>query len=142
MIASLDSKHAVGIARTLILAGLCVAILLTPPAVEGAKTQDTGSASSLFDKELFEPLEFRNIGPFRGGRSTAVTGVLGDPLTFYMGTTGGGVWKTADGGGSWKNISDGHFAALRSAPGSGTLGPQRTLRRHRIGLPTRQHLTR
>ncbi len=121
MVASLDSKHAVGIAKTLILAGLSVAILLTPPAVEGAKTQDTGSASSLFDKELFEPLEFRNIGPFRGGRSTAVTGVLGDPLTFYMGTTGGGVWKTADGGGSWKNISDGHFAvasvgALAVAP--------------------------
>jgi len=121
MIASLDSKHAVGIAKILILAGLCVAILLTPPAVEGAKTQDTGAASGLFDKELFEPLEFRNIGPFRGGRSTAVTGVLGDPLTFYMGTTGGGVWKTADGGGSWKNISDGHFAvasvgALAVAP--------------------------
>jgi len=121
MVASLDSKHAVGIAKILILAGLSVAILLAPAAVDGAKTEGNASATSLFDKDLFEPLKFRNIGPFRGGRSTAVTGVLGDPLTFYMGTTGGGVWKTADGGASWKNISDGHFTtasigALAVAP--------------------------
>ncbi len=54
-------------------------------------------------------LEFRNIGPFRGGRSVAVTGVRGQPLVFYFGATGGGVWKTTDGGDAWKNVSDKFF---------------------------------
>ena len=54
-------------------------------------------------------LEFRCIGPFRGGRSAAVTGVQGKPMLFYMGATGGGVWKTENGGSTWKNISDGYF---------------------------------
>ena len=58
---------------------------------------------------LAEALQFRCIGPFRGGRSAAVTGVPGDPMTFYMGATGGGVWKTTNGGSTWENISDGFF---------------------------------
>ena len=58
---------------------------------------------------LYQGLKFRNIGPFRGGRSVASSGVIGDPMTYYMGTCGGGVWKTDDAGGSWKNISDGYF---------------------------------
>ena len=58
---------------------------------------------------LEESLQFRSIGPFRGGRSAAVAGVEGDPMTFYMGATGGGVWKTSNGGTTWKNISDGYF---------------------------------
>jgi photosystem II stability/assembly factor-like uncharacterized protein len=49
------------------------------------------------------------VGPFRGGRSTAVTGVPGEAHTFLMGTTGGGVWKTEDAGMHWTNISDGFF---------------------------------
>ena len=57
----------------------------------------------------FKPLKYRNIGPFRGGRSVTATGVIGDPLTYYMGTTGGGLWKTTDGGQRWNNISDGYF---------------------------------
>jgi photosystem II stability/assembly factor-like uncharacterized protein len=59
--------------------------------------------------ESFKPLKYRNIGPFRGGRANAGTGVIGDPMTYYMGTTGGGVWKTTDAGQHWKNISDGFF---------------------------------
>ena len=55
------------------------------------------------------PLKYRNIGPFRGGRSVTASGVVGDPLTYYMGTTGGGVWKTTDAGQLWHNISDGYF---------------------------------
>lgn len=54
-------------------------------------------------------LEYRCIGPFRGGRSAAVTGVEGKPMLFYMGTTGGGVWRTENGGTTWENISDGYF---------------------------------
>ncbi|MEY2904873.1 MAG: hypothetical protein RJA52_889, partial [Bacteroidota bacterium] len=55
------------------------------------------------------PAKFRNIGPFRGGRSVSVSGVKGDQLTYYMGTTGGGLWKSTDAGQQWKNISDGYF---------------------------------
>ncbi|MDE3252570.1 MAG: glycosyl hydrolase [Bacteroidota bacterium] len=58
---------------------------------------------------IFKPVKWRSIGPFRGGRSVAATGVVGDPATYYMGTTGGGLWKTDDMGITWNNISDGYF---------------------------------
>mgnify|MGYP000656385476 FL=1 len=58
---------------------------------------------------IFNSVKYRNIGPFRGGRSVAASGVVGDPMTYYMGNTGGGLWKTEDGGQLWKNISDGYF---------------------------------
>ncbi|MBT7529270.1 MAG: glycosyl hydrolase, partial [Flavobacteriaceae bacterium] len=57
----------------------------------------------------FGALEYRLIGPFRGGRSAAVTGVPNKPNLYYFGATGGGVWKTQDGGNKWENISDGFF---------------------------------
>lgn len=60
-------------------------------------------------EKTFKALKWRNIGPFRGGRSVASSGVAGDPLTYYMGNTGGGLWKTEDAGISWDNISDGFF---------------------------------
>ncbi|HYK40752.1 MAG TPA: glycosyl hydrolase, partial [Thermoanaerobaculia bacterium] len=59
--------------------------------------------------KLYEGLEFRNIGPFRGGRVTAVAGVRGQPLVYYQGATGGGVWKTVDGGSNWQPMSDKFF---------------------------------
>lgn len=59
--------------------------------------------------ELLSPVKYRNIGPFRGGRSVCASGVVDDQLTYYMGTTGGGLWKTDDAGQIWKNISDGFF---------------------------------
>ncbi len=59
--------------------------------------------------EYFSAVEWRNIGPFRGGRSAAVTGVSNKANLFYMGATGGGVWKTTDAGNTWQNISDGFF---------------------------------
>jgi photosystem II stability/assembly factor-like uncharacterized protein len=52
-------------------------------------------------------LSWRNIGPARGGRAQAVAGVIGDRNTYYMGATGGGVWKTTDAGGTWTNVTDG-----------------------------------
>lgn len=61
------------------------------------------------DKKLYDALEYRLIGPFRGGRSAAVTGVQGKPNLFYFGAAGGGVWRTKDGGRTWENISDGYF---------------------------------
>jgi photosystem II stability/assembly factor-like uncharacterized protein len=60
-------------------------------------------------EEYFTPVKYRSIGPFRGGRSNTATGVVGDPMTYYMGTTGGGLWKTHNGGQNWYNISDGYF---------------------------------
>ncbi len=65
------------------------------------------SAKSTLDK-AYHSLKFRNIGPFRGGRSVASSGVIGDPMTYYMGTMGG-VWKTSDAGVTWRNITDGHL---------------------------------
>ena len=62
-----------------------------------------------YDTSLYSAIKWRSIGPFRGGRSAAVTGVRGKPTLFYMGTTGGGVWKSTDGGSNWENISDGYF---------------------------------
>jgi photosystem II stability/assembly factor-like uncharacterized protein len=61
------------------------------------------------EESAFGALEYRLLGPFRGGRSAAVTGVPGKPNLFYFGATGGGVWETKDGGRHWKNISDGFF---------------------------------
>ena len=57
-----------------------------------------------------DAFQFRNVGPLRGGRVTTVAGVESQPSVFYMGATGGGVWKTDDYGMSWENISDGFFA--------------------------------
>jgi len=73
------------------------------------RPQAESPARVAMDSSLFNSLEFRNIGPFRGGRSVAISGIVSDPLTYYMGSTGGGVWKTENAGQSWKNISDGHF---------------------------------
>ncbi len=62
-----------------------------------------------FDSSLYQALEWRSIGPYRGGRVTAVAGIPGQAETYYFGATGGGVWKTEDGGLSWKCVSDGFF---------------------------------
>lgn len=58
----------------------------------------------------YESYEFRNVGPTRGGRVTAVAGTVAESGTFYLGASGGGVWKTDDYGTTWKNVSDGYFA--------------------------------
>ncbi|MCB9876348.1 MAG: glycosyl hydrolase [Planctomycetes bacterium] len=60
-------------------------------------------------QDLFDTLEWRLVGPFRGGRVAAVTGVVGNRDTYYMGAAGGGVWRTTDAGKSWHNLSDGTF---------------------------------
>jgi len=62
-----------------------------------------------YDQSLLKGLQWRSVGPYRGGRSTAVTGVSSQPNVFYFGATGGGVWKTTDGGINWAPISDDDF---------------------------------
>ena len=61
------------------------------------------------EKNVLSTLEYRCVGPTRGGRVTTVSGVIGKPSTYYMGATGGGVWKTEDFGITWFNVSDGYF---------------------------------
>ena len=74
-----------------------------------AQAQKNKSFVSGPDTSLYSSVKWRHLGPFRGGRSCAVTGVPGKPNLFYFGATGGGVWKTENGGRTWKNISDGYF---------------------------------
>ena len=62
-----------------------------------------------YNSILHESVKYREIGPFRGGRSAAVVGVPGKPNLYYFGATGGGVWKTENGGETYENISDGFF---------------------------------
>jgi len=82
-------------------------------------------AASIPD-ELLNSMSFRLVGPFRGGRVTAVTGVSGDPMTYYMGSTGGGVWKTSNAGVSWRNVSDAvrEFDPVEEARIMGQIDPE------------------
>src|SRR5690242_17640916 len=66
-------------------------------------------AAQNVDPSLLKTMHWRSIGPFRGGRVTAVAGVATQPFVYYMGATGGGVWKTEDAGISWVPISDSYF---------------------------------
>ncbi len=68
-----------------------------------------GADGPKYNAALWSGMHYRMIGPERGGRVTAVTGVPSQPYTFYMGSTGGGVWKTTDAGHTWANISDGQI---------------------------------
>ena len=83
------------------LGGVSAAGLFVSPGVAtGQRSPDvTGLAG----------LEWRNVGPFRGGRATAIAGVPGNALRYYMGATGGGIWKTEDAGYSWVPITDGQI---------------------------------
>ena len=80
---------------------LCLAFLFVCNSEIAAQTTEKNP--------VFNALRYRSVGPFRGGRSAAVTGVPGKPTTFYFGATGGGVWKTDDAGSNWRNVTDGYF---------------------------------
>jgi len=86
-------------------ASLCLAVVLAFSAI-GIHAQT----------DLFKQLQYRSIGPYRGGRSAAVTGVPSQPNVYYYGATGGGVWKSTDGGINWESVSDG------SVFGTGSVG--------------------
>jgi photosystem II stability/assembly factor-like uncharacterized protein len=82
---------------------ICLSILV------GAYAQPKKDSMVTNLDSVFKPVKWRSIGPFRGGRSVAATGVVGNPNIYYMGTTGGGLWKTDDMGITWNNVSDGYF---------------------------------
>lgn len=84
-----------------------ISMLMLPILANAQKGKNKYSEPSIkLADSLFHGLKWRNIGPFRGGRSVASTGVIGQPHTYYMGSTGGGVYKTTDDGITWGNISD------------------------------------
>lgn len=95
-------------------AGLAVAALVLMAATS------TGQVSS---ETLMSKLHWRLVGPFVGGRVVAVAGVPGDPNLFYMGSTGGGIWKSTDYGIKWVNISDGHYPSKSPSIGAIAVAP-------------------
>ena len=95
-----------------LLAAFLFTLSITSPGLAQRKTKPTAKASStssVASPDLSGGLRWRNIGPFRGGRSLGVAGHPDQPLTYYFGATGGGVWKTTDGGANWTSISDSTF---------------------------------
>src|SRR5215212_3668006 len=72
-------------------------------------SSDDRSANGAGESTVLNALEWRCIGPHRGGRVVAVAGDPADPMTFYFGACAGGVWKSTDGGTYWENLSDGYF---------------------------------
>ena len=88
--------------RMLLIKKVLVCAVLALSILSSASAQTINPA-------LWSGLKYRMIGPERGGRVTAVTGVPLEPNVYYMGSTGGGVWKTTDAGHTWANISDGQI---------------------------------
>lgn len=151
------------------IAGICTAVAQGGKKKAPVDTNPVATAAIDYNA-YFSKLNWRSIGPFRGGRSVCATGVVGDPATYYMGTTGGGVWKTDDMGLSWYNISDGFMktgsvgaiAVAESNPnmvyvGMGEHAPRGVMTHHgdgmykskdagktwaKVGLDSTQHIAR
>jgi len=89
---------------------LLAILIITPDADAQRRRRNKNQEPQglTYDTTLYNAMEFRLVGPFRGGRATAVAGVVQDPMSYYMGATGG-VWKTTNAGESWFNVSDGFF---------------------------------
>jgi hypothetical protein len=93
---------------------LVLLILSLLPSVAQKKT--TGASATLsFDQSLYSGIRWREVGPYRGGRSGTVTGVAGHPGLYYFGAVGGGVWRTKDAGQTWENITDNYFGGTIGA---------------------------
>lgn len=93
--------------RTPRLVGVALMAAALVWAVAGAPRAQSGGAA--YGPELFRALEWRSIGPDRGGRSIASAGVVGRPYEYYFGAVGGGLWKTTDGGLNWTPVTDGQL---------------------------------
>jgi photosystem II stability/assembly factor-like uncharacterized protein len=100
---------------------LALALLVTVSSAAVQAYPSSKTAASV-DVKPFDGLQYRLVGPFRGGRATGVTGVPGDPSTFYFGSASGGLWKTSDGGAVWKPLWD-KFPEASPAVGSVAVAP-------------------
>ena len=93
--------------HVVLISAVCAALPISaqrrPPAAA------TSAPASTIDTSTFRALQWRNVGPFRGGRANAGAGIPTMPLTYFAGYTGGGLWRTDDAGINWRNISDGWF---------------------------------
>jgi photosystem II stability/assembly factor-like uncharacterized protein len=97
-------------------AACCLALSSTAsPALAAARPAAAAASAPAVDPALLGSLAWREIGPYRGGRSAAVAGLRGDRSTYYFGATGGGVWKTTDAGKTWTSVSDGFFGGAIGA---------------------------
>jgi len=92
----------------LVAAGVAVAIF-PAGAQRRAAAATPAAAGAAFDTSAFRALRWRNVGPYRGGRANAAAGIATQPMTYFAGYTGGGLWRTDDAGITWRNISDGWF---------------------------------
>src|SRR5512142_2072793 len=91
-----------------VLAAACALASGLIPAAGAAQQAPAGDA---VPASLFKGLSWRSVGPARGGRSIAVAGSAARPFEYYMGATGGGLWKTTDGGLTWKPVTDGKIGS-------------------------------
>src|SRR5256714_11838109 len=85
---------------------LCLALALTLAATSLHAQRSQTTPPPAKEPDLLKTLQYRSIGPYRGGRSAAVAGVPSQPYVYYYGGTGGGVWKSTDGGINWEPVSD------------------------------------
>ncbi len=93
--------------RKLLTALLLIALSMPFCNAQSKRKAKMTAPEIVLSDSLFHGLKWRNIGPFRGGRSVSSSGVVGQPMTYYFGGVGGGIWKTVDDGITWKNVSDG-----------------------------------
>jgi photosystem II stability/assembly factor-like uncharacterized protein len=94
---------------SIVFAALTVGATLSIEANAAPQKANTAPAHQMaipVNGSLFKALQWRGIGPYRGGRALAVSGIAGDPETFFFGAVAGGVWKTTDGGGTWQPLTD------------------------------------
>src|SRR5579859_2163091 len=96
--------------KLLLLTCMAAAVATLPYATSTLHLHAQASGNTLVDLKTYQDMRWRSIGPHRGGRSKAAAGVRTQPNVFYMGATGGGVWKTENYGITWNPISDGQIA--------------------------------
>ena len=89
-----------------LLASLFASVKAQQPSQAQTTPKESLGKAAAVDEALFGAMKWRQVGPFRGGRALAVTGVPGEPEVFYFGAASGGIWKTTDAGGNWTPIFD------------------------------------
>ena len=124
------------IPRIALFAFITLSLAVLDPALTLAQRAPAQATSA----GPFGALRWRSLGPARGGRSIAVAGSESRPNEYYMGATGGGLWKTTDGGMTWKPVTDGQINnSSVGAVAVSAVEPRRRLHRHRRVRHPRQH---